>query len=96
MRRAVLLARSIAVLAVLGTATLASANDRCRVMDPTGTPLNIRETPGGRVVGTLPNGMLVAHSETVRDRRGRAWAFLHDRVSGNPIGWVYREFIACF
>lgn len=74
----------------------AEAQTRCRIMDPTGTPLNIRETPGGRVVGQLPNGMLVNRAETVRDGRGRAWVFLHSRETGDPIGWVYREFVACF
>jgi hypothetical protein len=36
--------------------TEASAQDRCRVMDPTGTPLNVRTTPNGNIVGTLNNG----------------------------------------
>ena len=74
----------------------AIAQQRCRVMDPTGTPLNVRETVGGRVVGQLPNGRLVSRAEVVRDARGRAWAFIHDPRSGDPIGWVFREFIACF
>lgn len=74
----------------------AEAQTRCRIMDPTGTPLNVRETPGGRIVGQLPNGMLVNRAETVRDARGRAWVFLHSRETGDPIGWVFREFVACF
>jgi hypothetical protein len=87
----------IAVSALLGAVTAAGAQDRrCRVMDPTGTPLNIRATPGGPVVGSLPNGMLVNRAETIRDERGRAWVFLHDRSTGDPIGWVFREFVACF
>lgn len=86
-----------AALALLASASAVAAQDRrCRVMDPTGTPLNIRATPGGPVVGNLPNGMLVNRAETVRDARGRAWVFLHDRYTGDPIGWVFREFVACF
>lgn len=85
-------AATLAVTAL--AAPTAEAQQRCRVMDPTGTPLNIRETPGGRVVGSLPNGVLVAAVETVR-ANGRVWVFVHDRA-GDPIGWVYREFIACF
>lgn len=80
----------------LCSTVLAEAQSRCRVMDPTGTPLNIRQTPAGRIVGQLPNGMLVNRAETVRDERGRAWVFVHDRETGDPIGWVYREFVACF
>ncbi|HRE21707.1 MAG TPA: SH3 domain-containing protein [Rhabdaerophilum sp.] len=84
------------LVAMTGGMVFANAQTRCRIMDPTGTPLNIRETPGGRVVGQLPNGMLVNRAETVRDGRGRAWVFLHSRETGDPIGWVYREFVACF
>jgi hypothetical protein len=84
-----------AILLVTGLAAEAQSR-RCRITDPTGTPLNIRATPGGEVVGQLPNGMLVNRAETIRDERGRAWVFLHDRASGDPIGWVYREFVACF
>ncbi len=87
---------AIVVLAFGLAGVSAEAQTRCRIMDPTGTPLNIRATPGGRVVGQLPNGMLVNRAETVRDERGRAWVFLHSRETGDPIGWVYREFVACF
>lgn len=31
----------------------------CTVSDPTGTPLNVRQSPGGRVIGTLENGTIV-------------------------------------
>lgn len=85
-----------ALALVVGATGVTQAQTRCRIMDPTGTPLNIRETPGGRVVGQLPNGMLVNRAETIRDERGRAWVFLHSRETGDPIGWVYREFVACF
>ena len=85
------------VAALLLVAMLpAAAQQRCRVMDPTGTPLNVREQPGGRVVGQLPNGRLVSAAEQVRDAQGRVWVFLHDPRTGDPIGWVFREFISCF
>jgi hypothetical protein len=32
---------------------------RCSVYDPTGTPLNIRTKPGGKVIGTIVNGSRV-------------------------------------
>lgn len=86
---------AITILFAFGVAAEAQSR-RCRITDPTGTPLNVRATPGGEVVGQLPNGMLVNRAETVRDDRGRTWLFLHNRETGDPIGWVYREFVACF
>lgn len=87
----------ILAVAMLATVSAAEAQSRrCRVMDPTGTPLNVRATPGGEVTGQLPNGMLVNRAEEVRDSRGRTWVFLHDRTTGDPVGWVFREFVSCF
>lgn len=84
-------------LTLLTIATLSAvAQQRCRVMDPTGTPLNVREEPAGRVVGQLPNGRLVSLAEHIRDARGRLWVFLHDPRNGDPIGWVFREYVGCF
>ena len=31
----------------------------CIVSDPTGTPLNVRATPNGRIIGSLSNGTRV-------------------------------------
>lgn len=91
-------------LATLAAATViagfaageAAAQSRCRVMDPTGTPLNIRGGPNGPIIGKAENGALVSILETTRDARGRAWVYVAHRASGEPLGWVYREFIACF
>jgi hypothetical protein len=91
-----LLLAGIVGLALSGVTAADAQSRRCRIMDPTGTPLNVRATPGGPVVGQLPNGMLVNRAETIRDERGRAWVFLQDRQTGDPIGWVFREFVACF
>jgi hypothetical protein len=65
-------------------------------MDPTGTPLNVRIAPAAEIVGQLYNGTLVSRSETVPDHRGRLWTLVHRFEDGAPVGWVYREFIACF
>jgi ribosomal protein S28E/S33 len=87
----------VTAAAVLGLASTsgALAQERCRVTDPTGTPLNVRSAPNGLVTGQLRNGQIVRLAETARDERGRAWAFVHDRA-GDPIGWVFREFVSCF
>ena len=84
------------VATMLGTVSAASAQSRCRVMDPTGTPLNIRAEPNGAIIGNLPNGMLVSIRDTARDRAGRGWALVQQYGSGRRFGWVFREFLACF
>ena len=87
---------ALATLTILAaTATDAVAENRCRVMDPTGTPLNVRVAPNGQIVGALPNGLLVAVVDTRDDANGKPWAFIV-HTDGRPIGWVFREFIACF
>jgi uncharacterized protein YraI len=67
----------------------ANAARVCKVADPTGSPLNIRATPGGRVVGTIRNGRTVSISGSATDSQGRSWVFIGR-------GWVLREFVACF
>jgi serine protease Do len=72
----------------------ANTDERCRVMDPTDTPLNVRTAPGGRIVGTLSNGTLV----TILDRSSvgeRMWAYVGRFEDRGPIGWVYREYLDC-
>lgn len=70
----------------------------CKVTDPTGTPLNVRDRPNGKVINALKNGRDVYIEETAYDRQGRPWA----RVSGDRNGkyrlwgWVFREFISCY
>ena len=75
--------------------TAASAQDRCLVMDPTGTPLNVRATPNGQIVGTLNNGYQVTVLDRTSDRRGKSWVYVGNYENNKPIGWVAREFIAC-
>jgi hypothetical protein len=71
-------------------------NSRCRVMDPTSTPLNVRTGPSGNIIAKLQNGTLVSVVESATDRNGRLWADVVAYPTGEPIGWVYREFISCF
>lgn len=92
-----LLLAAAAILTGFGAAApAAAAEDLCRVMDPTGTPLNARIAPNGRIVRTLNNGLLVAVVDTRDDANGRPWAFIVLTDDGKPLGWVFREFIACF
>jgi Bacterial SH3 domain len=59
-------------------------------------PLNARTGPNGTVLGTLSNGVLVSIIEQTYDERGRPWVYVAGYQTGQPIGWVYREYIACF
>jgi hypothetical protein len=63
---------TIVATALLLTATVANAatGDRCKVTDPTGTPLNVRSEPNGKIVGTLANGTLVSITEYKDDANG--------------------------
>jgi hypothetical protein len=89
--------KSLFVAAILiSTIVVAAAQTRCRVLDPTGTPLNIRTSPNGSIVGTLRNGLLVSIVDSAADDRGRPWALVAQFETGRRIGWVFREFIACF
>ncbi len=93
--------RRAAIAAAAFTALIAAApagaqSTRCRVMDPTGTPLNIRDQPNGVIIGSVRNGRLVTRLRSRDDERGRPWSYVADRDTGEPLGWVYREFIACF
>ena len=92
-----LLAKTALAATILSaTAIAAAAQSRCRIMDPTGTPLNVRTGPNGRIVGALPNGMLVTVLDRTTDGGGRSWVYVARYDSGRPIGWVFREFVACF
>lgn len=66
----------------------------CMIADPTGTPLNVRATPGGRIVGNLYNGEYVVMRTTTRDASGRPWALVGG-TDGSTHGWVFREYISC-
>jgi hypothetical protein len=85
-----------ALLVLCAGAWEASAQSRCRVMDPTGTPLNVRTGPNGRIIAKVPNGLLVSIRARQTDARGRSWVWIVRYDYGRDIGWVFREFIACF
>jgi hypothetical protein len=67
---------------------------RCRVTDPRGTPLNVRDVHMN-IIGMVENGWTVIIKRYREDARGKPWAFI-ETPGGDPIGWVYREFVSCF
>jgi Bacterial SH3 domain len=85
------------LLFVLIGATVASAQAQTvrRVADPTPSPLNVRTSPNGRVVGTLENRMVVAILDRTTDRRGQAWVYVGNAEDRMPIGWVFRDYVDC-
>jgi uncharacterized protein len=86
------IARLNAVLAKLtAQGHFAGAAQQCRVSDPN-PPLNIRTTPNGSIVGTLPNGTLVA---VLDYSANRLWVFVGRYEDWSPIGWVYGEYLDC-
>ena len=83
----------IAATAMLASISAASARD-CVVTDPTGTRLNVRNSPAGEVMATLANGSTVKLLGTRRDRNGKVWANVLPQ--GYKIdAWVFREFVSC-
>ncbi|MCW0001289.1 SH3 domain-containing protein [Pararhizobium sp. YC-54] len=83
---------ALAVAAVLtGTAGAAFGAD-CVVADPTGTPLNVRSGPQGRVLSVLDNGMTV---EILDERAlgGKRWAKV--AADGEVLGWVFAAYLDC-
>jgi hypothetical protein len=92
MRKSSLALAALAVIALSGTASAAS---RCRVTDPTGTPLNVRVAPQGAVVGTIGNGRIVTVIDRSSDGNGKPWVYIATQ-GGHPIGWVFREFVSCY
>jgi len=75
-----------------------NAKTVCQVTDPTGTPLNVRNSPNGKVVNALRNGREVYIHEIAYDDRGRPWALVGGYYEGiyRTWGWVFREFISCY
>jgi Bacterial SH3 domain len=86
----------IGAILLAATAPNAWAQTRCRVLDPTNTPLNVRTAPYGAILGILPNGVLVSVIDRATDKAGKPWVYVAAYDTGRPIGWVFREFIACF
>jgi uncharacterized protein YgiM (DUF1202 family) len=81
-----------AVLSLAASAPATSQDVACVVTDPTGTPLNVRTEPNGRIVTSLTNGSKVRRVEE-RRYAGKGWA----RVSSDAgeLGWVFSAYLDC-
>jgi hypothetical protein len=67
---------------------------RCTVADPTGTPLNIRDQPGGSITGTVRNGEVVRVFGS-KLRNGKRWAHAYRSADDNAVGWVFDDYLKC-
>jgi hypothetical protein len=94
-----LLGLPLLLLATTGVALACGGAPICTVADPTGTPLNIRLSPNGPVVGTAKNGtalMFVEHREV----DGKLWALVERFEDGEleadfEGAWVFGPYLDC-
>jgi hypothetical protein len=63
----------------------------CIVNDPTGTPLNVRASPRGKILDTVSNGTNVV----IVERRGKWTAIVIPVVDHIKDGWVFHQFLQC-
>jgi hypothetical protein len=66
----------------------------CTVADPTGTPLNIREEPNRKILGTWANGVRVRPYEE-KKLNGKVWYAVERLADDNAIGWVFDPYLKC-
>jgi hypothetical protein len=72
----------------------AFAQTVCVVADPTGTPLNVRASPNGSILGALYNGTRVSLLSVAADRSGQSWAYIAPLGPGKR-GYVFYNYLAC-
>lgn len=69
------------------------AADRvCTVADPTGTPLNVRESPNGAILSTIGNGWSV---RVLEERRVKGKLWMRILADGEEKGWVFGAYLDC-
>ena len=66
----------------------------CTVKDPTGTPLHVRESAGGRILSTLRNGQKIEVVTHVKEKDQR-WAQVAPINKGADSGWVFETYVLC-
>ena len=70
---------------------------KCEVADPTGTPLNVRAKPNGRIVGKLRNGSVVWQEDFIYDSMGREWlkVGIYRVKKYVALGYVLMDLLSC-
>src|SRR5688572_16419258 len=64
----------------------------CTVVDPTGTPLNVRTGPNDTIIGALKNGMKIEVIEH-QEADGQRWALVASYSSA--WGYVFADYLDC-
>ncbi len=76
--------------AATGSSPTSKAGSGCRVADPTGTPLNVRDSPNGTIIGALDNGISVRFTNRTSDGR---WGYIVP--ARGKSGWVFADYVNC-
>lgn len=88
------------LVAILAFASVKKAqaqmNIPCIVNDTSGTPLNVRATPGGKIVSKLKNGTKVIVVNAA-DGDGPGWSQVSVLRKGKRVilGWVSSRYLNC-
>lgn len=85
------------LLVMIVSAGLSVYAQRCEVADPTGTPLNVRAKPNGRVVGKLRNGTVLWQEDFLYDSMGREWlkVGIYRGKKYSVLGYVLKDMLNC-
>ena len=84
-------------LVVMTLAGIMAYAQKCEVKDPTGTPLNVRAKPNGRIVGKLNNGSVVWQEDYLYDSMGREWlkVGIYRGKKYTVLGYVLMDYLNC-
>ncbi len=90
---------SLALMMAATQSTACEGPPICTVIDPTGTPLNVRESPGGRILATLTRGTEVEVLDHADDGAER-WALVAnfggtDGMQDGEGAWVFARYLDC-
>lgn len=86
---------TLALMATLAFSTTAYAEMPCVVADPTGSPLNYRASPGGKILGSLKNGTEITVPDIAYyDKKGKAWVKIWRK--GKYLGYAFSDYIYCY
>jgi hypothetical protein len=69
----------------------------CKVIDSTGTPLNVRDKPNGNTINSLKKDKEVYILETTNDEQNRSWVKIAGYHEGKyrTWGWAIKKYINC-
>ncbi|MGL4236257.1 hypothetical protein [Tabrizicola sp.] len=90
---------TMTILALPAIALACGGAPICTVADPTGTPLNIRLSPNGPVIGSAKNGTRLTFIEH-REVDGKLWALVEQPYDGEleadfEGAWVFGPYLTC-